>query len=118
MSRGKIRQIIPAEPGWRAVLLHPVGYNYPNGLVMDVRPVVCWALVDGVGEDEPDQTVCPMYPEDNTWVDGHNLTYNDPYELPEEKHSCDVLLWVIPPGEELPGMEEYKEWYDTYSHRK
>lgn len=49
----KIKQIIPAQPGWKAV--HCV--EPENGqVVVFNRTIICWALVEGVGVSEGGQT--------------------------------------------------------------
>jgi hypothetical protein len=49
----KIKQIIPAQPGWKAI---HCGESEDGQLVMFNRPVICWALVEELGVNDQGQT--------------------------------------------------------------
>lgn len=49
----KIKQIIPAQPGWKAV---HCGESQDGQLVIFNRAVICWALVEELGVNEQGHT--------------------------------------------------------------
>jgi hypothetical protein len=94
-SRGwKVRQIIAAQAGWKAVHCQ----ESANGQVkISNRAIICWALVEAIGEEDPPRTevrgveqesnglvvVGDLIKTDNGVEEGGNgneyfLGYNDP----------------------------------------
>ena len=49
----KIKQIIPAQPGWKAV---HCGESEDGQLVVFNRAIICWALVEELGVNDQGQT--------------------------------------------------------------
>ena len=52
-DRWKIRQIIPAQPGWKAVYAQEAANNQ---IMISQRTIICWALVEALGTAEPAST--------------------------------------------------------------
>ena len=53
VKKWKIIQIIPAQPGWKAVHCQE---SADKQMEIFNRPVICWALVEAIGASEPVST--------------------------------------------------------------
>jgi hypothetical protein len=90
----KILQIIPAQGGWKAIHCQE---SKNKEIEISIRSIICWALVEFVGESAVGQTqvrgieqhsnnlavVEDLIHTDKTWQDGTDLNqyflgYNDP----------------------------------------
>jgi hypothetical protein len=112
---GKILQILPAAPGWDAVHIDDAKDD-----LHDKSPIVCWALVERIGESEVQWRMMAPLPARTTVVALIPASPSDdnPNELTVCRGDDDYFLGYTYPGDPTNWEHEASSRLDAIAARQ